>query len=434
MFRTLDQLDPRGKRVVLRADLNVPAKDGKVTDTTRIDRSAATIRELAEKGGKVIILTHFGRPKGREEKYSQKLLLEPLAKAVGRSVAWADDVIGIDAVEAVKAMKDGDILLMENVRFHPEEEKNDANFARALADLGDVYVNDAFSTAHRAHASTEAIARLIPAYAGRLMQAELEALGKALEQPEKPVAAVVGGAKVSTKLDLLGNLVAKVDYLIIGGGMANTFLFAQGVQVGKSAGRCGGGLGIRRECSEQGGAGDCGAGRYDDPRRRPGQRRIHHRSSGRLQDPGLERPAGRVRDRSLRRGDQCRGSGGGSAHQGRQAADRGRRWRYRGRAGQGWGGGGVLLRLDRRRRVPGMARRQGTAGCRRSAGQGPWWLRLRRQALSRSGRETERTPVLRGRRFFMADFCELLPTLSHQGRRSFLWGLSPLSPRGRGLG
>jgi len=234
MFRTLDQLDPRGKRVVLRADLNVPAKDGKVTDTTRIDRSAATIRELAGKGGKVIILTHFGRPKGREEKYSQKLLLEPLAKAVGRSVAWADDVIGIDAVEAVKAMKDGDILLMENVRFHPEEEKNDATFARALADLGDVYVNDAFSTAHRAHASTEAIARLIPAYAGRLMQAELEALGKALESPEKPVAAVVGGAKVSTKLDLLGNLVAKVDYLIIGGGMANTFLFAQGVQVGKS--------------------------------------------------------------------------------------------------------------------------------------------------------------------------------------------------------
>jgi len=234
MFRTLDQLDPRGKRVVLRADLNVPAKDGKVTDTTRIDRSAATIRELAEKGGRVIILTHFGRPKGREEKYSQKLLLEPLAKAVGRPVAWADDVIGVDAVEAVTKMKDGDILLMENVRFHPEEEKNDPTFARALADLGDVYVNDAFSTAHRAHASTEAIARLIPAYAGRLMQVELEALGKALEHPEKPVAAVVGGAKVSTKLDLLGNLVSRVDYLIIGGGMANTFLYAQGVQVGKS--------------------------------------------------------------------------------------------------------------------------------------------------------------------------------------------------------
>ncbi len=234
MFRTLDDLDAKGKRIVLRADLNVPAKDGKVTDTTRIDRSAATIRELAEKGGRVIILTHFGRPKGREEKYSQRLLVDPLAKAIGRPVAWADDVIGVDAVEAVNAMKDGDVLLMENVRFHPEEEKNDPVFARALADLGQAYVNDAFSTAHRAHASTEAIARLIPAYAGRLMQAELEALGKALEHPEKPVAALVGGAKVSTKLDLLGNLVAKVDYLVIGGGMANTFLFAQGVAVGKS--------------------------------------------------------------------------------------------------------------------------------------------------------------------------------------------------------
>ena len=234
MFRSLDDLDPRGKRVVVRADLNVPAKDGKVTDTTRIDRSAATLRELSEKGGRVIILTHFGRPKGREEKYSQKLLLEPLAKACGRKVAWADDVIGIDAVEAVKAMKDGDLLLMENVRFHPEEEKNDPQFARQLADLGDVYVNDAFSTAHRAHASTEAIARMLPAYAGRLMQAELVALGKALDHPEKPVTAVVGGAKVSTKLDLLGNLVRKVDSLIIGGGMANTFLAAQGIDVGKS--------------------------------------------------------------------------------------------------------------------------------------------------------------------------------------------------------
>jgi phosphoglycerate kinase len=234
MFRTLDDLDAKGKRVVVRSDLNVPAKDGKVTDTTRIDRSAATIRELADKGARVIILTHFGRPKGREEKYSQKLLLEPLIAAIGRPVAWADDVIGPDAVQAVNALKDGDVLLMENVRFHPEEEKNDPVFARALADLGDAYVNDAFSTAHRAHASTEAIARLLPSYAGRLMQGELEALGKALEHPEKPVAAVVGGAKVSTKLDLLGNLVARVDYLIIGGGMANTFLYAQGVQVGKS--------------------------------------------------------------------------------------------------------------------------------------------------------------------------------------------------------
>ncbi|HIJ38882.1 MAG TPA: phosphoglycerate kinase [Rhodospirillaceae bacterium] len=234
MFRTLDDLKAKGKRVVVRSDLNVPAKDGKVTDTTRIDRSAATLRELAEAGGRVIILTHFGRPKGREEKYSQHLLLEPLTKALGRPVAWAEDVVGLDAVEAVKALRDGDVLLMENVRFHPEEEKNDPVFARQLADLGEAYVNDAFSTAHRAHASTEAIARMLPAYAGRLMQAELEALGKALEHPAKPVAAVVGGAKVSTKLELLGNLVGRVDYLIIGGGMANTFLFAQGIGVGLS--------------------------------------------------------------------------------------------------------------------------------------------------------------------------------------------------------
>jgi len=234
MFRTIDKLDVKGKRVLVRADLNVPAKDGKVTDTTRIDRSAATLIQLAAKGAKVIVLTHFGRPKGREDKYSQKLLVEPLARAVGKAVAWADDCIGPQAEKLIASMKDGDIALLENVRFHPEEEKNDPAFAKALAALGDFYVNDAFSTAHRAHASTEGLAHLLPAAAGRLMQAELEALGKALEAPEKPVAAIVGGAKVSTKLDLLGNLVAKVDYLIIGGGMANTFLFAQGKAVGKS--------------------------------------------------------------------------------------------------------------------------------------------------------------------------------------------------------
>ncbi len=234
MFRTIDALEVKGKRVLVRADLNVPAKDGKVTDTTRIDRSAATLKELAAKGAKVIVLTHFGRPKGREEKYSQKLLLEPLAKAVGQPVAWADDCIGDAAEKAIAGLKDGDIALLENVRFHPEEEKNDVAFARKLAVLGDVYVNDAFSTAHRAHASTEGLAHILPAAAGRLMQAELEALGRALEAPEKPVAAVVGGAKVSTKLALLGNLVARVDYLIIGGGMANTFLYAQGKSVGKS--------------------------------------------------------------------------------------------------------------------------------------------------------------------------------------------------------
>ncbi len=234
MFRTIDALDVKGKRVLVRADLNVPAKDGKVTDTTRIDRSAATLKELAAKGAKVIVLTHFGRPKGREDKYSQKLLVEPLAKAVGQAVAWADDCIGPEAEKVIAALKDGDIALLENVRFHPEEEKNEPSFATKLAALGDLYVNDAFSTAHRAHASTEGLAHILPAAAGRLMQAELEALGKALGAPEKPVAAVVGGAKVSTKLDLLGNLVAKVDYLIIGGGMANTFLYAQGKAVGKS--------------------------------------------------------------------------------------------------------------------------------------------------------------------------------------------------------
>lgn len=234
MFRTIDAFDVKGKRVLVRADLNVPAKDGKVTDTTRIDRSAATLKELADKGAKVIVLTHFGRPKGRDEKYSQKLLVEPLAKAVGKPVAWADDCIGPEAEGVIAGLKDGDIALLENVRFHPEEEKNEPSFASKLADLGDLYVNDAFSTAHRAHASTEGLAHILPAAAGRLMQAELEALGRALGAPEKPVAALVGGAKVSTKLDLLGNLVAKVDYLIIGGGMANTFLFAMGKPVGKS--------------------------------------------------------------------------------------------------------------------------------------------------------------------------------------------------------
>lgn len=233
-FRTIDDLDVRGKRVLVRSDLNVPAKDGKVTDSTRIDRSAATIKDLAAKGGRVVILTHFGRPKGRDEKYSQKLLLEPLSQALGMPVAWADDCIGTAAEAVVGALGDGQVCLLENVRFHPEEEKNDPGFAKRLAALGDVYVNDAFSTAHRAHASTEGLAHILPAAAGRLMQAELEALGKALEKPERPVMAVVGGAKVSTKLDLLGNMVGKVDFLVIGGGMANTFLFAQGKDVGLS--------------------------------------------------------------------------------------------------------------------------------------------------------------------------------------------------------
>jgi phosphoglycerate kinase len=234
-FRSLDDADVKGKRVLVRVDLNVPMKNGKVTDATRIERAAPTLNELAAKGAKVIVLSHFGRPDGkRVPEMSLKPLVEPLSKALGKPVAFADDCIGPQAETAVKALKPGEVLLLENLRFHKEEEKNDKAFVDKLAALGDVYVNDAFSVAHRAHASTEGVAHRLPALAGRLMQAELEALHKALGNPKRPVCAVIGGAKVSTKLDLLGNLVGKVDNLIIGGGMANTFLQAQGIPVGKS--------------------------------------------------------------------------------------------------------------------------------------------------------------------------------------------------------
>jgi len=233
-FRTLDDVDVRGKRVLLRVDLNIPTENGKVTDVTRLERVASTIVEIAKKGGKVILLSHFGRPKNHDPKDSLKPVAAKLTKIIKRPVAFADDCIGPQAETAVKAMKPGDILCLENTRFHPEEEKNDPGFVAQLAKLGDLYVNDAFSVAHRAHASTEGLAHKLPAYAGRAMQAELEALSKALENPQRPVAAIVGGAKISTKLDLLGNLLAKVDVLIIGGAMANTFLLALGKPVGKS--------------------------------------------------------------------------------------------------------------------------------------------------------------------------------------------------------
>jgi phosphoglycerate kinase len=234
-FLTLDDIDVAKRRVLVRADLNVPIKDGRVTDTTRIDRTAATLSELAKKGARVIVLSHFGRPKGPDPKLSLQPVVAPLAAALGgRKVGFAADCVGPAAEQAVAALRDGEVLLLENLRFHAEEEANDPGFAKALAALGDIYVNDAFSTAHRAHASTEAIARLLPAAAGRLMQAELEHLANALETPERPVCAVVGGAKISTKLDLLGNLVARVDMLVIGGGMANTFLNATGVDIGQS--------------------------------------------------------------------------------------------------------------------------------------------------------------------------------------------------------
>ncbi len=235
LFRTLDDLDPNGKRVLVRADLNVPVADGKVTDATRVERLAPTIRELADKGARVVVISHFGRPKDREADLSLRPIVSTLATALdGRKVVFADDCIGTSAQHAVEGLHNGEVALLENLRFHKGEEKNDPAFAKALAALADIYVDDAFSAAHRAHASTDAVARLLPAYAGRLMQAELVALDKALENPARPVAAIVGGAKVSTKLELLDNLVRKVQLLIIGGAMANTPLLAEGKPVGKS--------------------------------------------------------------------------------------------------------------------------------------------------------------------------------------------------------
>jgi phosphoglycerate kinase len=235
-FSTLDGIAVAGKRVLVRADLNVPMQDGKVSDATRIARLVPTLRELADKGARVIVLSHFGRPKGKRD---ASMSLAPLAPELGRAlggrtVAFASDCVGPEAERVAGALGNGDVALLENLRFHKGEEDNDLDFAKALAKLGDLYVNDAFSCAHRAHASTAAIAALLPRAAGRLMQAELDALGKALESPQRPLAAVVGGAKVSTKLDLLSNLLKRVDVLVIGGGMANTFLYAAGINVGKS--------------------------------------------------------------------------------------------------------------------------------------------------------------------------------------------------------
>ncbi|HJS85786.1 MAG TPA: phosphoglycerate kinase, partial [Acetobacteraceae bacterium] len=234
-FRTLDGLDVRGKRVLLRADLNVPVRDGKITDLTRIERLSPTIRELAGKGAKVIVCSHFDRPKGkRVPEMSLGPVAHALGEVLGHHVRFAEDCTGVVAQQAVMLLGNGDVLVLENTRYDAREEKNDPGFAAELAELADLYVNDAFSAAHRAHASTEGVAHLLPAYAGRLMQAELEALEAALGNPARPVMAIVGGAKVSTKLDLLGNLVGKVEALVIGGAMANTFLAAQGIAVGHS--------------------------------------------------------------------------------------------------------------------------------------------------------------------------------------------------------
>jgi phosphoglycerate kinase len=233
-FRTLDHADVKGKRVLMRVDLNVPYENGVVSDATRIERAAPSITELADKGAKVILLSHFGRPKGRDASQSLKPVAAEVAHTIKRPIKFVDDCVGEKAERAVAAMRNGDILCLENTRFYPGEEKNDPAFVAQLARLGDLFVNDAFSVSHRAHASTEGLSHVLPAFAGRTLQAELEAFEKVLDKPTRPVVAIVGGAKISTKLDLLSNLLAKVDVLIIGGAMANTFLLALNKQVGRS--------------------------------------------------------------------------------------------------------------------------------------------------------------------------------------------------------
>ncbi len=234
-FRTIDDLDVAGKRVLVRADFNVPMKDGVVTSTTRIERQAPTINDLVAKGAKVIICSHFDRPKGKVvPSMSLKPVAAALSKIINKPVAFADDCVGPVAEAAVAKLNNGDVLLLENTRFHVGEEKNDPELSKGMAKLADIYVNDAFSSAHRAHSSTEGVAHLLPNAAGRSMQAELTALSKALETPVRPVMAVVGGAKISSKIGVLENLLKRVDVLVIGGAMANTFLAAQGVKVGKS--------------------------------------------------------------------------------------------------------------------------------------------------------------------------------------------------------
>ena len=236
MFKTLDEIECRGRCVLVRGDLNVPMQNGVVTDSTRLDRFAPTVRELSDKGARVAVISHLGRPKGEAKpELSLRQIADALSTALGgRAVAFADDCIGDAAKNAIDALPDGGIVLLENLRFHAGEEANDPTFVAALAENADLFVNNGFSVSHRAHASTAGIAGALPAYAGRGMQAELEALAAALEVPKKPVAALVGGAKVSTKLSVLGHLLDKVDSLIIGGGMANTFLFALGTDIGAS--------------------------------------------------------------------------------------------------------------------------------------------------------------------------------------------------------
>ena len=397
-FRTLDDAGSlQGKRVLLRVDLNVPMEGERVTDATRIERIVPTIREIADGGGRVVLLAHFGRPKGKPVVAdSLKQVVSALSQHLGRPVAFAEDCIGETASSAVSALKDGDVLLLENTRFHTGEEKNEAGFVAALAANGDVFVNEAFSAAHRAHASTEGLAHVLPAYAGRLMQAELDALTKGLESPTRPVIALVGGAKVSSKIDLLQNLVAKVDMLVIGGGMANTFLHAQGKAVGKSlcekdlaetalrildaaaAAKCRIILPVDAvvatefkanaahetvgvdAVSETGMILDAG----------PASVAEIDAAIDEGCDPGLERPSRRLRTDALRRRDGGGGAPRGRAYQGRQARLSGGRRRHGGRPQPCRRRRRFLLRIHRRWCVPRMAGRQGPARRRGPARQG----------------------------------------------------------------
>ena len=365
-FKTLDDMgDVAGKRVLVREDLNVPMDGARVTDDTRLRAAAPTISELADKGAVVLVLAHFGRPKGeRNPDMSLALVTKPLSDVLGREVRFVDDCAGEAAEQAVADLRPGDIAVLENTRFHKGEEKNDPALAQTMARLGDLYVNDAFSAAHRAHASTEGLAHLLPAFAGRSMQAELEALEKALGNPEHPVAAVVGGAKVSTKLDVLKHLVSKVDHLIIGGGMANTFLAARGVDVGKSL--CEHDLkDTVIEILDAADKADCTVHLpYDvvvakEFRANPPTRtvNVHEVEADEmilddLSHSRVERSAWRLRNSAVRRGDGGTRADRSRAHPvGRFDFGRGRR-RYRGGAQPCRRGRSLQLRLDRGRGLP----------------------------------------------------------------------------------